>query len=266
MNRDWRMLKMFYGDNGDEEIEPRDFTEKELLEYIGPDSEIRAEFNAFLRFRDEEALMEHVKNYEDVQLRQLVRLFSAFSLHTKTLIVGLAALERFPDDPELLTLALRAARHVDRGGAGQHLLVKLIFQLPRSKLGYDGCQEALLYLLPNAYEEDRALCRELFAHYKDKLENDHRADLKDEIAYWLLLSEMELALGNREMADSALGTAFEKLPPDWKALGGEVSSEQLREMIDRCYQFGRDYMKEFEWVNRAWALRRKLALQAPEEV
>lgn len=264
MIKDWRLLKKIYGEEGEEVVDSRDLTEKELLEYVGPDSEIRAEFNAFRRFRDEEALMKHVKNYSDAQLRKLVMLFSAFSLHSKALIVGIEALNRFPDDPELLTLTLRAARHVDRGGAGQHLLVKLIFKIPRAKLDYGGYQEALWFLLPNA-AEDHELCRELLKDYSAKLEKDEHADLPDEIAYWLLLSELELALGNREAADNALETLFEKLPPDWKALGGEVSPAQLRDMIDRCYQLGRDYMREFELVKRAWAMRRRLAHRAPEE-
>ena len=63
MIKDWRLLKMICDEDGEEEIDTRDFTEKELLEYIGPDSEIRAEFTAFQRFRDEETLMENVGNY-----------------------------------------------------------------------------------------------------------------------------------------------------------------------------------------------------------
>ena len=265
MIKDWRLLKIIYDKDGEEEVDARDFTEKELLEYIGPDSDLRAEFNAFRRFRDEEALMENVKHYSDEQLRKLVMLFSAFSLHSKALIVGIEALNRFPDDPELLTLCLRAARQVDRGGAGQHLLVKLIFKIPRSELSYEGYQEALWFLLPNA-AEDCELCRELLKDYSARLKKDHCADLPDEIAYWLLLSELELSLGHREAAGSALETAFEKLPPDWKELGGEVSSAQLRDMIDRCYPLGRDYMREFELVKRAWTIRRRLAFRAPEEV
>lgn len=255
MIKDWRILKRVYDENGEEEVESCDFTVKELLEYVGDDSEIWAEFNAFRQFRDEEALMENVSHYKIDQIVRLITLFNAFSLWSKGLIVGLEAISRPKEKmnpklyPYLLTLTLRAARHVDPHGVAQHLFVKLIYDIPKEELDYDAYQEAIQFLLVSP-REDYEICKALLEEYHDRYKNDTE--------YWLYLGELEYALENFEEADDALSMVFERLPDDWKECGEEMTPRKRSELIDRCYQLGRDYAREHELVKRAWKLRRLL--------
>ena len=199
--KDWQILKCLYNseDGYEDECSSEVYSEREILEYIGTDDVIRAEWTAFQLFRDEGELRKHVADYPVESLQKLMMTFICFDQFSKALLVGKEGLKHHPNDPQLLTYCLRAASHADRGGAGQHLFVKLFYDIPREKLPNDGYQEAVRFLLPTA-KMDEALCRELLKDYHHFYPSNQE--------YWLLLSELELALQNNTDAMAALKSAM----------------------------------------------------------
>ena len=200
--KDWQILKCLYNSEDgcyEDECSSEKCSEREILEYIGTDDVIRADWTAFQLFREDDELRKHIADYPVNSLQKLMMTFICFDQFSKALLVGKEGLKHHPNDPQLLTYCLRAASYSDRGGAGKHFFVKLIYDVPREKLPNDGYQEAVHFLLPTA-KMDEALCRELLKDYR------HFYPLDQE--YWLLLCELELALKNNADAMATLKCAM----------------------------------------------------------
>lgn len=250
MMKDWNNLKRLMFEPGGEVDETQRCLEKEApQEPPFSDERTLAAFLAVQPTPDERTLMKTVCHYTDDQLQKNLLLYNCFSDWTKALIVGLEALKRNQNEPYLLTLCLRAARHTGCIEIGRQLLARLICDIPRDQMDCDGYLEAIRFLLLSE-NPDHALCRELLG--------DYHARFPDDLEHWLLLSELECALGNDAAASAALKTVFDRMPPGWKACGEAPSPGQLKEMVDRCYEAGRDYAREHELHSRAWRLKRRM--------
>ena len=250
MKKDWDILKRLFFESADESADGHArCLERTAHDARFPDARTLIVYLAVQPTPREETLLKNVCNYTDIQLRRSLLLYTCFSNWTECMIVAAEALNRYSDDPYLLTLCLRAARHNGSSELGQRAFARLIDDIPRDQLDCDGFQEAILFSL-SAADSDPAPCRALLDDYHTRFPEDPE--------YWLLLSKLEHMQGDDAAADAALRTVFDRMPQDWKACGKAPSPEQIKALIDSCHEAGRDFEREYDLCEQAWELEKLL--------